>query len=133
VVRYPTRSAPSMDAAADSMQGSAHIGGLAQLLCMGSASGASPGHSFHFSREAIASRRCGSAVSLSVDSELVHEAVRVARRVPGLKAGLMHPQPAEVVAMGEEPRVEREAARLGVGVEADHPRAYAVRVEDLVP
>jgi hypothetical protein len=66
-------------------------------------------------------------------ADLVHEAVRVARRVPGLEAGLVYPQPAEVVAVREEALVEAHAAGLGVRVDAGHPGAHPVGVEDLIP
>ena len=67
------------------------------------------------------------------DAQLLDEAVGVARRVPALEAGLVHPQPAEVVAVGEEPRVDGHATGLGVRVDAGHPSAHAIRVEDVVP
>src|SRR5947207_2012049 len=64
---------------------------------------------------------------------LLDEAVGVARRVPALETGLVYPQPAEVLAVGEEPRVDGHATGLGIRVDASHPSAYAVRVEDVVP
>src|SRR5436189_2492407 len=39
-------------------------------------------------------------------SRLVDKTVRVAGCVPALQASLMHPQPAEVVAVREEPRLD---------------------------
>src|SRR5919204_366868 len=50
-----------------------------------------------------------------------------------IEAGLMHPKPAEVVAMREELRVQGHASGVGARVDAGHPSAYAVRIEDVVP
>src|SRR5256885_13671904 len=69
----------------------------------------------------------------TIMAESVDEAVRVARGISSLEAGLMHPAPTEVVAVREEPRVDGHAAGIDVRVNAGHPSAHAVRVEDLVP
>src|SRR6266511_5798457 len=45
----------------------------------------------------------------------------------------MRPQSTEVVAAREETGIDRHAAGLGVRVDAGHPGAHAVRVEDVVP
>src|SRR5436309_12268692 len=69
----------------------------------------------------------------TIMAESVDEAVRVARGVPSLEACLVHSAPTEVVAVREEPRVDRHATGLDVRVDARHPSAHAVRVEDLIP
>jgi hypothetical protein len=49
------------------------------------------------------------------DAWLLDEALGVARRVPALEAGPMHPQPTEVVAVRDELWVQGHAVGLGVG------------------
>src|SRR6476646_7681129 len=71
---------------------------------------------------------CATIIAGSIDV-----AVRVARRIPSLEAGLVHSAPTEVVAVREEARVDGHATRLDVRVDARHPSAHAIRVEDLVP
>src|SRR5690606_15186884 len=61
------------------------------------------------------------------------EAVGVGGGVAALQPGLVHPQPAEVVPVGEEPGVQGEAAAVGAGVQLGLPGADAVRVELVVP
>ena len=53
--------------------------------------------------------------------------------IPTLQAGLMHPTTAEVVAMREEARIDSHAASVGVRVDARHPAADALGIEDVVP
>src|SRR5215216_4848142 len=60
-------------------------------------------------------------------------AVGVAGGVAGLQPGLVDPQPAEVVAVGEEPRVHGHPTRPRVGVQLGRPGPDAVGVEDVVP
>src|SRR5204863_7193441 len=69
----------------------------------------------------------------TIMAESVDEAVRVARCVPSLEAGLVHSAPTEVVAVREEPRVDGHATRLDVRLDARDPRAHAIRVEDRIP
>src|SRR6185369_13684629 len=58
-------------------------------------------------------------------------AVRVAGRVAALQPGLMHPQPAEVVAVRKERRVGNQPA---VGcIELGHPGADTVGIELVIP
>ena len=45
----------------------------------------------------------------------------------------MDPQPAEVLALREEPRVDVHTPALGIGVDTRHPGTYTVGIEDLVP
>ena len=47
--------------------------------------------------------------------------------------GLVHLQPAEVIAVGEEARVGGDPAVVGVGVQLGHPRPHPVGIEDRVP
>src|SRR5919204_1006626 len=84
------------------------------------------------SSRAPPARRVGRGGQRS-DVALVDEAVGVARRVPALKAGLVYPAPAEVVAVREEARIDSHTADVGVRVDARHPRADALRIEDVVP
>ena len=42
----------------------------------------------------------------------------------------MHAQAAEVVAVGEEPRVEAIPPAVDIGVDPGHPGADAIRIED---
>jgi hypothetical protein len=87
----------------------------------------------HGSADVRCAKRGGNINADRGSSQLLDETVGVARRVPALETGLVHPQPAEVVAAGEEPRVNGHATGLGVRVDAGHPSAHAVRVEDVVP
>ena len=89
--------------------------------------------SAHDTSESTSPSRARRARALSSYSRLLDEAVRVARRIPALQAGLVHAQTAEVVAVREEARVDGHAAGLCVRVDAGHPSAHAVRVEDVVP
>jgi hypothetical protein len=57
---------------------------------------------------------------------LLDEAVRVARGVPALQAGLVDAQAAKVVAVWEEARIDGRAAAFRVGVDPGRPRAYPV-------
>ena len=66
--------------------------------------------SAHDTSESTSPSRARRARALSSYSRLLDEAVRVARRVPALQAGLVHAQTAEVVAVREEPRVDGHAA-----------------------
>src|SRR6476620_10289411 len=69
----------------------------------------------------------------TIMTESVDEAVRVARGIPSLEAGLVHSAPTKVVAVREEPRVDGHATGLdGRGI-AGHPTAHAIGVEDLIP
>src|SRR5438128_3750603 len=82
---------------------------------------------------AVSSTGMPSMCATITDGQSVNEAVRVARGIPSLEAGLVHPSPTEVVAVREEPRVDAHATGLDVRVNASHPSADAVRVEDVVP
>src|SRR5207249_8927205 len=56
-------------------------------------------------------------------------AVGVAGGIPALEAGLVDAQPAEVVAVGEEPLVGGQAAGVEVGIQLGQPGADPVGVE----
>src|SRR6476660_1624564 len=71
---------------------------------------------------------CAMIMAASVD-----EAVGVARGIPSLEAGLVHSAPTKVVAVREEPRVDGHATCLDVRVNAGHPSAHAIGIEDLIP
>src|SRR5207249_8479670 len=78
-------------------------------------------------------RRRPLVVAGGAEAALVDVAVGVARGVPALQARLVDAHSAEVVTVGEEARVDRHAAAVGVCPDARHPGADTLWVKGVVP